>query len=105
MTMTVLDCVLVTGDARRVTGEERERADPEVPERARRRTFTAQYKLHVVAEEDAAPAGKKGAVLRREGLYPSEMIEWLRARNAGALARGGRAAVWRLIRGMRRSPG
>jgi hypothetical protein len=40
-----------------------------VPERARRRTFTAQYKLDVVAEYDAAPAGEKGAVLRREGLY------------------------------------
>lgn len=73
--MTVLDCVLVTGDARRVTGEERERADPEVPERARRRTFTAHYKLDVGAEYVAAPAGEKGAVLRREGPYSSHVIE------------------------------
>jgi hypothetical protein len=71
MTMTVLDPAPVTGDARQVTGDGQERADPEVPGRARRRTFTAQYKLDVVAEYDAAPAGEKGAVLRREGLYSS----------------------------------
>ena len=65
--MTVLDRALVAGDAGRVTGERQERPDPEVPEKARRRTFTAQYKLDVVAEYDAAPAGEKGAVLRREG--------------------------------------
>jgi len=44
MTMTALDRTLVAGDAGRVTGERQERPDPEVPERARRRTFTAQYK-------------------------------------------------------------
>jgi hypothetical protein len=41
MTMTVLDRALVAGDAGRVTGERQERPDPEVPEKARRRTFTA----------------------------------------------------------------
>jgi len=35
--------------AGRMTGERQERPDPEVPEKARRRTFTAQYKLDVVA--------------------------------------------------------
>jgi len=58
--MTVLDRALVTGDAGRVTGERQEPADPEVPERARRRRFTAQYKLDVVAEYDAAAPGEKG---------------------------------------------
>jgi len=86
MTMTVLDRALVAGDAGQVAGERRERPDPEVPEKARRRTFTAQYKLDVVAEYDAAAAGEKGAVLRREGLYSSHVIEWRRARDAGALA-------------------
>src|SRR5260370_4749576 len=86
MTMTVLDRALVAGDAGQVAGEGRERPDPEVPEKARRRTFTAQYKLDVVAEYDAAAAGEKGAVLRREGLYSSHVIEWRRARDAGALA-------------------
>ena len=57
-----------------------------MPERARRRRFTAQYKLDVVAEYDAAVPGEKGAVLRREGLYSSHVIEWRRARDSGALA-------------------
>src|ERR1700690_1947845 len=92
MTMTELDRALVAGDAGRVTGKPQERPDPEVPERARRRSFTAQYKLDVVAEYDAAPAGEKGAVLRREGLYSSHVIEWRRARDAGALARSGSRA-------------
>src|SRR5256714_14600141 len=83
MTVTVLDRGLVAGDAGQVTGERQERPDPEVPERARRRTFTAQYKLDVVAEYDAAAAGEKGAVLRREGLYSSHVTEWRRARDAG----------------------
>ena len=86
MTVTVLDRALVAGDAGGMTGERQERPDPEVPERARRRTFTAQYKLDVVAEYDAAPTGEKGAVLRREGLYSSHVIEWRRARDAGVLA-------------------
>ena len=86
MTVTVLDRALVAGDAGRVSGERPERPDPEVPERARRRSFTAQYKLDVVAEYDAAATGEKGAVLRREGLYSSHVIEWRRARDAGALA-------------------
>ena len=86
MTVTVLDRALVAGEAGQVSGERPERPDPEVPEKARRRTFTAQYKLDVVAEYDAAPAGEKGAVLRREGLYSSHVIEWRRARDAGALA-------------------
>jgi transposase len=62
------------------------RPDPEVPERARRRTFTAKYKLEVLAAYDAAPDGEKGAVLRREGLYSSHITEWRKARDAGALA-------------------
>jgi transposase-like protein len=86
MTVTVLDRALVADNAGQVTGERQERPDPEVPEKARRRTFTAQYKLDVVAEYDAAAVGEKGAVLRREGLYSSHVIEWRRARDAGALA-------------------
>jgi transposase len=86
MTMTVLDHVPVTGDARRVTGERQERPDPEVPERARRRTFTAAYKQEILAAYDAAGPGEKGAMLRREGLCSSLITEWRRARDAGALA-------------------
>jgi transposase len=84
--MTVLDAALAAGDAGQVTGERQERPDPEVPERARRRTFTAQYKQKVLAAYEAAPDGEKGAILRREGLYSSLITEWRRARDAGALA-------------------
>jgi transposase len=89
MTVTVLDRAHGAGEAGQVNGRQQERPDPEVPEKARRRSFTAQYKLDVVAEYDAAPAGEKGAVLRREGLYSSHVIEWRRARDAGALASSG----------------
>jgi transposase len=86
MTVTVLDRALVAGEAGRVSGELQERPDPEVPEKARRRTFTAQYKLEVLAAYDAAGPGEKGAVLRREGLYSSHVVDWRRARDAGELA-------------------
>ena len=85
MTMTVLDRALAAGDAGRVSGEQ-ERPDPEVPEKARRRTFTAQYKQEVLAAYEAAANGEKGAILRREGLYSSLITEWRRARDAGAPA-------------------
>jgi transposase len=84
MTMTVLDRALVTGDPGGVAGD-RQRPDPEVPGRARRRRFTAQYKLDVLAAYDAAGQGEKGAILRREGLYSSHIVDWRRARDGGAL--------------------
>jgi transposase len=73
-------------DPGRVADDATQRPNPEVPERARRRTFTAKYKLEVLAAYDSAPDGEKGAVLRREGLYSSHIAEWRKARNAGALA-------------------
>jgi transposase-like protein len=69
-----------------VSDRGRDRPDPEVPERGRRRTFTAAYKQEILAAYDAAPSGEKGAILRREGLYSSLITEWRRARDAGALA-------------------
>ena len=45
-------------------------ASPELSDRPRRRTFTAQDKLRILAESDrAAATGGIGAILRREGLY------------------------------------
>jgi len=73
-------------DPGRVDDAGSERRDPEVPEKAKRRTFTANYKLEILGAYDAAPEGAKGALLRREGLYSSHVIEWRRARDAGALA-------------------
>lgn len=50
-----------------------------------RRRFSPEYKLRMVAEYDAAPNGEKGAILRRERLYHSHIIEWRAARDAGAM--------------------
>ena len=90
MTSKVTTVVRGTGieDPGPVPGEDAgtERPDPEVPERARRRTFTAKYKVEVLAAYETAPDGEKGALLRREGLYSSHIVEWRRARDAGALA-------------------
>ena len=62
------------------------RPDPEVVERAKSRRFTAQYKLHILEEADACRApGEVGALLRREGLYSSQLAQWRRARREGAL--------------------
>ncbi|MDI5973548.1 hypothetical protein POF50_030125 [Streptomyces sp. SL13] len=60
--------------------------EPDPAPRPKRRTFTAEYKLRIVAEYDAAPNGEKGAILRRERLYHSHVIEWRAARDAGAMA-------------------
>ncbi len=52
----------------------------------RRRSFTAKYKLDILAEYDAADAAARGVLLRREGLYSSHLSEWRKARDSGALA-------------------
>jgi transposase len=60
--------------------------DPELVERARRRRFSAEYKLAILREVDGCTrSGEIGALLRREGLYSSLLTEWRRARDSGAL--------------------
>src|SRR4029453_2592721 len=55
--------------------------------RPRRRRFSPEYKLAILAEDDRlTEPGDKGALLRREGLYTSHIVEWRRARDAGALS-------------------
>ncbi len=49
-----------------------------------RRSFAAEYRSRVVAEYEAAPHGEKAGVLRREGLYQSQVREWRAAREAVA---------------------
>jgi transposase len=59
--------------------------DPEVAEaKAKRRRFTAAYKLRVLEEIDRSP-GRTGAILRREGLYSSHLTSWRNQRRAGTL--------------------
>ena len=65
--------------ARRATGDPAGRdaagvPDPEVSEQAKRRRFTAEYKLRIVREADACKGdGDVAALLRREGLYSSHL--------------------------------
>src|SRR5271170_8407606 len=62
------------------------RPNPEVLARAKRRTYTGEYKQQVLAEADAAKgSGEIGAVLRRHGLYSSHLTHWRQEREAGIL--------------------
>ncbi len=60
-------------------------------DRPKRRSFTAEHKARIVAEYEAAVRGEGGAILRREGLYSSHIIEWRKAAAAGAAAGQGPA--------------
>jgi transposase len=61
------------------------RPDPEVVAKAKRRTYTAEYKQRILEEAEAAAAtrGAVGALLRREGLYSSLLATWRRERASG----------------------
>ncbi len=78
--------------ARRATVDSGARApegapDPEVTERAKRRRFTAEYKLRILRKADACKGdGDVGALLRREGLYSSQLTAWRRQRDEIAKA-------------------
>src|SRR5690242_8259631 len=62
-------------------------APTEVPAKKPRRRFTAEFKRRIVAEADRCKKpGEIGALLRREGLYSSHLVEWRRARDRGDLA-------------------
>jgi len=78
-----------TEGARRATGVSADGAaalDPEVVAKAKRRRFSAEYRLRIVRLADACKApGELGALLRREGLYSSLLSTWRRQREQGAL--------------------
>src|SRR2546427_12157332 len=83
--------------------------DVQVAAKPQRRSFAAEYKRRILKEADACTApGAVGALLRREGLYSSHLVEWRRARARGELAaltpkkRGRKAA--RSTPGIERSP-
>ena len=62
------------------------RPNPEVPARAKRRTYTGEFKQKVLAEADQARgSGEIGAVLRRHGLYSSHLTKWRQERKSGIL--------------------
>jgi transposase len=60
--------------------------DPELVEHAKRRKFTAKYKLEILEKADACTRpGEVGELLRREGLYTSHLTYWRKQRRDGAL--------------------
>lgn len=69
------------------TGKESlSRVDPEVKVKPERRRFTAEYKLRILKEADNCTGpGQIGALLRREGLYSSNLTQWRLQRAEGVL--------------------
>ena len=66
--------------------------DPELVEQAKRRKFTAKYKLEILEKAEACTRpGEIGELLRREGLYTSHLTAWRKQRKAGALKELGRS--------------
>ena len=60
--------------------------DPEVVPKAKRRQFTAKYKLRILEESDrCTDRGQIGELLRREGLYSSHLSKWRQLRARGQL--------------------
>jgi transposase-like protein len=61
--------------------------DPEVVPKAKRRKFSAEYKVRILEEADrCTERGEIGALLRREGLYSSHLSTWRRQRDQGILS-------------------
>lgn len=70
-----------------VTSEKPSEPDLEILEKAKRRRFPAAYKLRILEEADRCrEPGEVSGLLRREGLYSSNLTEWRRARQEGALS-------------------
>ena len=64
----------------------REDPDPEVVSKAKRRKFSTKYKLHILEEHEACiGSGKKGGLVRQEGLYSFHITTWCRQRERGEL--------------------
>ena len=59
--------------------------DPEVPAKARTRTWSAAHKARILAEYESLDKAGKGALLRREGIYSSLISAWRQQRDQGAL--------------------
>jgi transposase len=55
--------------------------DPEVTERPVPRRFTAEYKARIVQEADRLGRQELGSLLRREGLYSSQVSDWRKQRD------------------------
>ena len=67
-------------------GVESSSSEVEVMAKPTRRRYTAEYKLKVLREAEALSGrGEIGALLRREGLYSSNLTQWRKQRERGEL--------------------
>jgi len=81
MTLTNAASLTARAQNRDVTDD----IDPAAP--PTRRSFSPEQKLAILAAYDeATELGAKGALLRREGIYSSQITEWRKARETGSLA-------------------
>jgi transposase-like protein len=64
--------------------------NPEVSAKPARRRHTAEYKARILREADACAPGGVGALLRREGLYASQLATWRKQRDSGIEPKRGR---------------
>ena len=63
------------------------RPETEVTAKAKRRRFTAEYKVRILREADGCnKTGEIGSLLRREGLYSSHLLSWRGQAQRGELA-------------------
>ncbi len=61
-------------------------SEVEVMAKPMRRRYSAEYKLRILREADASTRrGEIGALLRREGLYSSNLTAWRKQREKGEL--------------------
>ena len=88
ISMSQSDRVTSNGNRQNMSKE----PDPQVVAKAERRKFSAEYKLRILAEADeCTERGAIGALLRREGLYSSNLDKWRKQRERGALEGAQRA--------------
>jgi transposase len=84
---TEIPSIVGTDRESSLTSIEVQPPNPEVPEKATRRRFTAEYKMRILRQAEVSQgAGDIGALLRREGLYSSHLTTWRRQRDAGMLS-------------------
>jgi len=69
---------------------ESQKPNPEVQPKPTRRRFSAEYKRRIVAEAEQCQHGELGALLRREGLYHSQLASWRKAIAEGTLGKSKR---------------
>ena len=75
------------GDSGRVAQlRKKQGPNSEVADKPKRRKFSAGYKLRILEEIDQCKEGEIASLLRREGLYYSNIESWQKQRAIGTLS-------------------